>query len=120
MYVSRDHGANYSRPGLAAQTWRSVACSANGSYAVAVNDAGAVFRSQDSGTSWTLASYSRAWATMAMSADGMVVVGADAFSLAVSTNGGTLICIPSYLGQDVGGGAGLGWAATSSLLFIGS
>lgn len=108
LYVSRDAGGNYSRPGLTAQFWSSVACSANGSYAVAVTDSGAVFRSTDSGITWAFVSSSSAWVTMAMSADGMVVVGANAVSLAVSTNGGTLIWIPSYLGQDVGGGAGLG------------
>ncbi len=71
------------------RNWAGVACSNNGTKAVAVVNGGQIFTSTDSGTNWTSRESSRAWVAVTSSSDGSrlaaVVAGGQIY---VSTDSG--------------------------------
>jgi photosystem II stability/assembly factor-like uncharacterized protein len=75
IFKSTDSGATWAPSGSISQLWTSVACSADGTYAVAGNETG-VWTTSDGGTTWTHRAVTapRLWIGAGISADGSKMV----------------------------------------------
>ena len=97
IYSSPDSGATWAATSAPSNNWSSIACSADGSLAVAAADSsgdGLIYISTNSGMTWTRSpAPSNPWASVASSADGAKLVAASQGSLSdgliyISTNAG--------------------------------
>ena len=93
IYYSSTAGKEWARTTAPEHPWKSVAMSADGSKIVAADNSGTsgIYRSADSGHSWTQLKADGTWGWIASSADGSVLVAAAvqfADSSVISTNSG--------------------------------
>src|ERR1051325_8894202 len=93
IYYSSNAAKEWVKTTAPAQAWKSVAVSADGSKIVAADISGTsgIYRSEDSGQSWTQVKADGMWGWVSSSADGSVLVGASQpfteYSI-ISTNSG--------------------------------
>lgn len=93
IYISHDAGVNWSRRDIA-RDWRGCAMNGDGTiqFAVSIGDNGGVFRSTDSGLTWTATSLGTGnWYGIAVSYDGtkVMAIAPNAAGAYLSTDGGT-------------------------------
>jgi hypothetical protein len=106
IFTSSDAGATWNVANLPINNWASVASSADGTQLVAAAwqpappYGGAIYRSVDSGASWTLtaAPSDQQWSTVASSADGTILLAGGSSIYMSRDSGGTwtLTAAPPY------------------------
>jgi hypothetical protein len=89
IYTSSDSGNTW-LPRETARNWSSVSSSADGTKLVAVVSGGKIYRSADSGVSWSVAyNIDSLWGAVAMSADGSKIIVANSTYVLHSIDSGT-------------------------------
>jgi hypothetical protein len=94
LYLSHDAGATWAPANLPTNNWASVASSVDGTLLVAAGwgqEGGVIYRSADSGASWTLtgAPSDQYWSSVASSADGTTLLAGGNFMYMSRDSGST-------------------------------
>lgn len=88
IYISTNSGIGWAATSAPETNWASLACSADGTkmLAVAFPDAGPIYFSSDSGTTWTTNMSNEHWHSVASSADGSKLIAAAYGPICISTD----------------------------------